>query len=264
MKIKNLNSAKEMWQIVKNDATTKTTLHLIEAEDQLSSMRLSNNEGPKSHLTELKEHFQQMLQCRDNLTLMGSTLSNTHFNAIIMSSLSLPLLYQPTLQTITAAERTTLLLGVMSSQMKLDDLISFILEEAQHCVINEDWLKNTELALAAHSKKGKRNKPNCGKGSGKSKDDQSDVTCKNCNRPGHMKPKCWSKGGGKEGQGPRQRKSKKSEKTKSAVVAVDEEKDDEMFAPQIMPTLSRPSRFLSQSLVLVWTVAQAGTTAQTD
>ena len=61
-KIKDLKTAKEMWDIVKSDATTKSTLYLLDAEDQLASMKLSNNEDPKTHLAELKEHFQLMAQ----------------------------------------------------------------------------------------------------------------------------------------------------------------------------------------------------------
>jgi hypothetical protein len=38
VKIKNLKSAKELWEKVKEDATTKSTLFLIEAEDQLTNM----------------------------------------------------------------------------------------------------------------------------------------------------------------------------------------------------------------------------------
>ena len=41
-----------------------------------------------------------------------------------------------------------------------------------------------------------------------------------------MKPDCWSKGRGKEGQGPKHKKSKKGEKTESAVVAVNDDKDE--------------------------------------
>ena len=40
-KIKDMKSAKEMWEVVKADATTKSTLHIIDAEDQLASMKLS-------------------------------------------------------------------------------------------------------------------------------------------------------------------------------------------------------------------------------
>src|SRR5882724_349520 len=86
-KIKDMKSAKEMWDAVKVDATTKSTLYLLDAEDQLVSMKLSDNDDPKTHLSELKQHFQLMLQRHDNLIQIGSTLSDSRFNTIIMSSL---------------------------------------------------------------------------------------------------------------------------------------------------------------------------------
>ena len=132
-KIKDLMSAKDMWEVVKADATTKSTLYLLDAEDQLSSMKLSENEDPKAHLTELKQHFQTMLQRRDNLIKMGSSLSNTRFNTLIMSSL--PDLYRPTLQTITAAERMSMLTGAWSTKMKHDDLIAFLIECHEHITV---------------------------------------------------------------------------------------------------------------------------------
>ncbi|KAF8798400.1 hypothetical protein BYT27DRAFT_7123530 [Phlegmacium glaucopus] len=86
-KIKNLTMVKEMWEIVKADATTKSTLYLLDAKDQIASTKLSDNDDPKIHLAELKQHFQLMLQCHDNLISMGSMLSNSRFNTIIMTSL---------------------------------------------------------------------------------------------------------------------------------------------------------------------------------
>ena len=76
-KIKELKSAKEMWAAVEADVTTKSTLYLLDAEDQLSSMKLADNNDPKAHLAELKQHFQLMLQCHENLIKMGSTPSDT-------------------------------------------------------------------------------------------------------------------------------------------------------------------------------------------
>src|SRR5882762_8113715 len=230
-KIKDLTTAEEMWKIVKDDATNKSTLHLLDAEEQLQSMKLAENEDAKTHLAELKEHFQLMLQRRDNLIKMGSVMLDTRFNIIIMSSL--PDSYRPTLQTITAAERASKLSGGsdgQSKQMKPDDLIAFIIEEAHHRVINDERSKNAESALAAHTKRAGKGKAGKKKHERKSStDSENDEVCDNCDKPGHTKAECWSKGGGKEGQGPKQKKSKKEKKSESAVVAV-KENNDELFA----------------------------------
>src|SRR5277367_1718211 len=57
-KIKNLDKASKMWDMVKADATTKSSLFLLDAEDQLASMKLMENEEAKTHLAEMKQHFQ--------------------------------------------------------------------------------------------------------------------------------------------------------------------------------------------------------------
>jgi GAG-pre-integrase domain len=119
------------------------------------------------------------------------------------------------------AEQANKLSRLQSNSMKADNLVAFIIEKAQHYVINDERTKMAKLALAACTKK--QGKP---KGKRKEKG-QSDVTCENCNRPGHAKLNCWSKGGGKEGQGLRQKKKTKEPKT--VVVAADDEEGD-LFA----------------------------------
>jgi len=101
-KIKELKTAKEMWELVVADVTMKSTLFLLDTEEQLMSMKLSDNDDSKAHLAKIKQHFQLMLQRHKNLIKMGLTLSDTHFNTVIMTSL--PESYRPTLQMITAAE----------------------------------------------------------------------------------------------------------------------------------------------------------------
>ncbi|KAI3642366.1 hypothetical protein MP228_011921 [Amoeboaphelidium protococcarum] len=44
---------------------------------------------------------------------------------------------------------------------------------------------------------------------------KSKLKCSNCNKTGHEHANCWAKGGGTEGQGPRNRKADKSKKKKS-------------------------------------------------
>ena len=62
-KIKDLLTAKAMWKVVKSDVTKKSTLFLLDTEDQLTSMKLPDNEDVKTHLSELNQHFQLMPQC---------------------------------------------------------------------------------------------------------------------------------------------------------------------------------------------------------
>ena len=222
-KIKDQKTAEAMWKLIVDDATTKSTLYLLDAEDQLSSMKLADDDDPKTHLSELKLHFQTMQHRRENLIKIGSTMSEQRFNIIIMSSL--PESYRPTLQTITASERVSKLSGSQTTGLKSADLIAFIIEEAHHRVINEERNKNAESALAARSKgTGKSNR----KEKGESK---PDVICDNCEKPGHTGAQCYSKGGGCEGQGPKQkaRAKAKAKESETAVVATNDEEGD-LFA----------------------------------
>jgi len=61
-KKKELKTVKEMWELVVADVTMKSTLFLLDAEEQLMSMKLSDNDDSKAHLVEIKQHFQVMLQ----------------------------------------------------------------------------------------------------------------------------------------------------------------------------------------------------------
>ena len=85
--IKNLNSAHEMWDKVKTDATNKSTLFLINAGDQLASMCVADLDDPQTHLSKLKQHFELMRKWHDNLILIGLTISQKCFGTIIMSLL---------------------------------------------------------------------------------------------------------------------------------------------------------------------------------
>ena len=156
-----------------------------------------------------------MVQCWDNLIQMGSTLSKSWFNTIIMSLLLES--YQPSLQTITAAERVNKLSRGQSFGIKSDNLIVFLIEEAQHWLINEQHSQNAEIALAAYPKtKGKNKSPN---------KEKSDDECGNRKRKGHTAQDCFVKGGGKEGQAPWQNKGKQNE---TATIASAKDEEEEM------------------------------------
>ena len=135
--VKNLKTDKEMWEKVKNNTTTKSMLYLIDTEDQLNSMRLADSDDPRTHLNDLKQHFELMTKSHDNLMQMGSSISNMCLSSIIM--LSLPPSYQSAIQTITAAEKIGVTQGMaVSPKMTPNNLISFFTEEAQHHLIDDE------------------------------------------------------------------------------------------------------------------------------
>ena len=137
-----------MWDEVKKDTTLKSTLYLIDAECQLEGMRLSESSDPKTHLTELKSHFQLMMSRHKNLLEMGSSFSKQKLIMLITSSL--PNSYRPALQTLTAADRaaklrqpTTLMAAATQTVtmtlagMSPYELMDYFIEEAEHCIIED-------------------------------------------------------------------------------------------------------------------------------
>ena len=125
---------------------------------------------------------------------------------------------------ITTNKRAGKLSGLQTTALKADDLIAFILEEAQHRVINNERSKSAKSALAAWTKGPARSR-------GKKKDkNQSDIICDNCKWPGHGKPDCYSKEGGKKGQGPGQRNAAKPKQSETAVVVAANDDENELSA----------------------------------
>ena len=148
MKVKNLKTAKEVWVEVKKDATTKSTLFIIDVEDKLSTMKCQESSDMKTHLTSITAHFNLMVQQKENLLQMGSSISDTHFNAITMASL--PASYWPVKQTISAAKCTS------KTLMSSSDLIAFFTEEAQNWYLEDQRANQAESVLTAHGSKQKK------------------------------------------------------------------------------------------------------------
>ena len=87
--------------------------------------------------------------------------------------------------------------------------------------------KNSNHALMASGKKGGKGKQKKKKDGTKEKTDKLEIICYNCHKLGHKQFECWAKGGGKEGQGPRQKKSAKAQE--AIVVAIADNDKDELF-----------------------------------
>ena len=89
-------------------------------------------------------------------------------------------------QIITTSEQVARLSGTQLTAMKANNIISFIIEEAQYCAINDNFKKNAESALAAHMKKTRKFK-------GKKKE-KSGEACGNCKKTNHTTKNCYEQG----------------------------------------------------------------------
>ena len=167
-----------------------------------------------------------MMSRHKNLLEMGSSFSEQKLITLITSLLLNS--YRATLQTLTAADRASklkqpsTLLGVATQTiaatlagMSPHELMDYFIEEAEHCIIEDNWAKQTESVMQAQAKKNK----------GCTKKGKLHKLCANCDKSGYTKEDCWAPGGGKEGQGLNQQKqgSKGKKKEESAVKTTTEE-----------------------------------------
>jgi hypothetical protein len=99
-----------------------------------------------------------------------------------------------------------------------NDLMKIILEEAEWRSIASNSADQSGSALYANKKHQHKKKGG---------DSQSDAKCDNCDKPGHTKAECYSKGGGKEGQAPWQKKKRSKGKAAANIVTTPEKTNDD-------------------------------------
>jgi hypothetical protein len=149
---------------------------------------------------------------------MGTDVEDRDFYAIIIGSL--PESYRPLLSSINAAARVT------QTPITPYKLISIVSEEYEHRMLTEcrPTKKGGNSALAARSMS---NRPHALSNSTMA---SPDITCFNCDRKGHYKQDCWRKGGGQEGQGPRQNQKKGGCTPKHSANSATDSKDPDSYA----------------------------------
>lgn len=174
LKIMSKTSAREIWATVCGEFERKTRTVILDLRRQLQSEKYKDG-------TDIRAHFAKITSIRESLAAMGVTLTEDDLSAVITTSL--PVSFDPFISSLTAAEDVT---GVALTP---EALIQSIVREADRRSVRSSKGKrdDRDVALSVERKWEER-------------------TCFNCGKKGHIKRNCFAKGGGKEGQGPHQRK----------------------------------------------------------
>lgn len=170
--IKTGATAKDVWEVLKKLYEGHTMIVMIDLGRWLQTIHCSEGES-------IREHFEQLADMCEQLTAMGKSIGKDEYALILMGSL--PASYAATLSSIAATAEISTTTPTVATVTKL------AIDKYDRCTLGND--KSNQAFTVDAKKKGKK----------------GNVECFNCGNKGHIKANSWSKGRGKEGQGPRRK-----------------------------------------------------------
>src|SRR6267142_1251595 len=199
-RIKTTVNVRDAWEILRQVYEERSKVLVADIIQRFRNKRCEEDES-------VRNHFDYLSDLREQLAVMGKAVTDEDYTDMLLASL--PASYNGAVSSMSASVR----LGtkVLTSEI----FKQFILDESERRQVKDKYAESRNEALAMES--GSR------KGKDKSKDKKK-VECYNCHKTGHYKSKCWAKGSGKEGQGPRRGKGMKDDATPA------EEKSEETEA----------------------------------
>jgi gag-polypeptide of LTR copia-type/GAG-pre-integrase domain len=181
LQVKNESNAAAIWKKVASIHADKGSLYETNLLMQLQNTCYAEGES-------MRDHIAKMTELREWLAEMNTLVSDESFVSYLRTSLSLAPSFRTLFTTLSATAHQ------MGKKLTPTDVIWHLTEEATSAEIEDSINKSNAAMLAATFKAKSRN----------SRSSKNDILCTNtnCGRRGHTKDQCWSKGGGKEGQGP--------------------------------------------------------------
>jgi transposase InsO family protein len=190
MKIRTKGSAYEIWKELENHFQNRSRMVSVDLRRRIQETRCAEK-------GDMLSHFANLRTMREDLAAMGQPLSENDFYAIILGSL--PASYDPYISAVNATS------SVLGKTISADELMLTVTEEYERRNLKYKTGKKDDNAAfySNDSEKGE-------KGDSSASSKKKNVVCHNCHKKGHYKSECWAKGGGKEGQGPKQKGKGKS------------------------------------------------------
>ena len=174
---------------------------------------------------DMRYHIFKFILIQEELLLIGSEVTDIEFTVALLQSL--PDSWDQFTQNLIGSQQISATPSSAGQLLSVQlyssyEVCGILLEEYER---RQEHVNSNTAFVSQGPFKGK--KLPFKKGASKSAQDQSRAVCHNCGKPGHYIRDCWSKGGGKEGQGPKRAKGAETNQPQSAYQAI---KDHESFA----------------------------------
>lgn len=199
MKVRAKGTAHAIWQALAAEFEKRSRMVSLDLRRRLQEQRCGDKADVRAHFAKLRTIY-------EDLAAMGHTPEDDDFYAIILGSM--PTSYETYISSLTAT--STITGHVLTPEQLMGALTDKYDRRALRNKSGRSGGDPNDVALSANDK-----------GKGKSK---KNIECFNCKKRGHYKSECWAPGGGKEGQGP-----KDKSKSKDQGAAASEEKKDEAW-----------------------------------
>ena len=176
--IKGSTHAMDVWDALKALFEGRTQMIVVDLRRQIQSMKCGEDDN-------VRTHFDNIANLREQLAAMGKSIPDDEYASILLGSI--PSNYEATISAMSTTATLT------NAALTPDTVIRLITDDYDRRVLKagKQTEGQDEALTADATKKKKKNK--------------KDVECFNCGNKGHYKSDCWAKGGGKEGQGPKQK-----------------------------------------------------------
>ena len=156
---------------------------------------------------DVRAHFAKLRTMYEDLATMGHTPEDDDFYAIILGSMLTS--FETYISSLTAT--STITGNVLMPEQLMAALTDEYDRRALRSKPGRSGGESGDVALSVNERGRKGKKKN--------------VECFNCKNRGHYKSDCWAPGGGKEGQGPRDREKPKDKASKAS----EKDKDEAWF-----------------------------------
>jgi hypothetical protein len=173
------STAAEAWTFLCNEFENTGALSQVNILDEINTLHTDEGGDPRIMLDRLEE-------LKEKYANAGGLLDES--NEIAAMIRLLPPEYRTSIRSLLASA------GRDKKPLKAKELSSIIRSIARDDSSLNNRATKTE-AYSAHVRNSKPNNP-------RSNRNKSNDVCSNCNKKGHWRQDCWSKGGGKAGQRP--------------------------------------------------------------